>query len=72
MLNFNTAPAAGTSASSSRPAAEAPPSDLYKVLVMDRFCKDILAPLLRVNELRRQVRSGWGCMRGAVLAGMAQ
>jgi len=28
--------------------------DLYKVLVLDRFCKDIIAPLLRVNELRSQ------------------
>eukprot|EP00879_Flechtneria_rotunda_P018857 GHRR01019794.1.p1 GENE.GHRR01019794.1~~GHRR01019794.1.p1 ORF type:complete len:638 (+),score=249.45 GHRR01019794.1:780-2693(+) len=29
-------------------------SDLYKVLILDRFCKDVIAPLLRVNELRSQ------------------
>ncbi|WIA16431.1 hypothetical protein OEZ85_013119 [Tetradesmus obliquus] len=28
--------------------------DLYKVLVLDRHCKDIIAPLLRVSELRAQ------------------
>eukprot|EP00798_Chlamydomonas_sp_ICE-L_P019994 gene19994-26707_t len=29
------------------------PGDTYKVLVLDRFGKDLIAPLLRVNELRR-------------------
>ncbi|GAX85116.1 hypothetical protein CEUSTIGMA_g12536.t1 [Chlamydomonas eustigma] len=29
------------------------PSELYKVLVLDRFTKDIIAPLLRVSDLRR-------------------
>ncbi|KAF5837210.1 Sec1-like protein [Dunaliella salina] len=29
------------------------PGDLYKVLVLDRFTKDIVAPLLRLNDLRR-------------------
>jgi hypothetical protein len=28
--------------------------ELYKVLVLDRHCKDIIAPLLRVSELRAQ------------------
>ncbi|KAF8065561.1 SLY1 [Scenedesmus sp. PABB004] len=28
--------------------------ELYKVLVLDRFCKDVIAPLLRVAELRAQ------------------
>lgn len=28
--------------------------DLYKVLILDRFCKDIVAPLMRVSELRTQ------------------
>lgn len=27
--------------------------DAYKVLVLDRFTKDIIAPLLRLNDLRR-------------------
>ena len=25
----------------------------YKVLVLDRFCRDLLAPLMRVNDLRK-------------------
>lgn len=28
--------------------------ELYKVLILDRFCKDIVAPLMRVSELRSQ------------------
>jgi hypothetical protein len=28
--------------------------DVYKVLILDKFCKDILAPLLRINDLRKQ------------------
>lgn len=43
------------------PAAPAPPpgagggssSELYKVLVLDKFSRDVVAPLLRVAELRR-------------------
>eukprot|EP00894_Picocystis_sp_ML_P000542 jgi/Pico_ML_1/51059/g2160.t1 len=27
--------------------------DAYKVLVLDRYCRDIITPLLRVNELRK-------------------
>jgi hypothetical protein len=27
---------------------------VYKVLILDKFCKDILAPLLRINDLRKQ------------------
>lgn len=28
--------------------------ELYKVLILDRVCKDIVAPLMRVSELRSQ------------------
>jgi hypothetical protein len=35
-------------------AATKEASDLYKILVLDRFCKDVVAPLLRVSELRKQ------------------
>lgn len=28
--------------------------ELYKVLILDRFCKDMVAPLMRVSELRSQ------------------
>mmetsp|Transcript_34832 Transcript_34832/g.98747 ORF Transcript_34832/g.98747 Transcript_34832/m.98747 type:complete len:637 (+) Transcript_34832:244-2154(+) len=28
-------------------------SEVYKVLVLDRFCRDLLAPLMRVNDLRK-------------------
>jgi hypothetical protein len=35
-------------------AASRDQGDLYKVLVLDRHCKDIIAPLLRVSELRAQ------------------
>ncbi|KAK9829342.1 hypothetical protein WJX72_005270 [[Myrmecia] bisecta] len=30
-----------------------PDDEVYKVLILDRFTKDVMAPLLRVNELRR-------------------
>ena len=43
MLHFNAAPV----------KAAAGDEDVYKVLVLDRETKDILAPLLHVNELRR-------------------
>ena len=43
MLNFNTAQVSGKD-----------PGELYKVLILDRFSKDIIAPLLRVNDLRKQ------------------
>lgn len=42
VLNLNTAAAPGKD-----------PAELYKVLVLDRFSKDIVAPLLRLNDLRR-------------------
>lgn len=44
MLHFNAAPAVKAA-----PGDE----DVYKVLILDRHTKDILAPLLHVNELRR-------------------
>ncbi|GFR43762.1 hypothetical protein Agub_g4874 [Astrephomene gubernaculifera] len=40
-LNFNSAP------------GKEPSSESYKVLVLDRFTKDIIAPLLRLNDLRK-------------------
>lgn len=46
MLHFNAPPAAV------KPSA-AGDEDVYKVLVLDRWTKDILAPLLHVNELRK-------------------
>ncbi len=45
MLNLNAPLLGGGKASD--------PSDVYKVLVLDRFSKDVIAPLLRVNDLRR-------------------
>jgi hypothetical protein len=47
MLHFN-APAAPGAAN--RPSAD---DDAYKVLILDATTQDIVAPLLRVNELRR-------------------
>ena len=45
MLHFNAPPsAAGISRHE---------DDAYKVLILDHATKDVLAPLLRVNELRR-------------------
>lgn len=43
MLNLNAAPS----------SVARDQSDMYKVLVMDKFCRDIVAPLLRLNELRK-------------------
>lgn len=42
MLNLN-----GSATSSKDPA------EMYKVLVLDRFSKDVIAPLLRVSDLRK-------------------
>lgn len=42
MLHFNASP-----------AVKAGEEDVYKVLVLDRYTKEVLAPLLKVNELRR-------------------
>lgn len=33
--------------------AQTPDAEIYKVLVLDRQTKDIIAPLLRVSDLRR-------------------
>ncbi|GAB4817085.1 hypothetical protein N2152v2_004131 [Parachlorella kessleri] len=44
MLHFNSLPASGVTR---------PEEDVYKVLVLDRETKDVLAPLLHVNELRK-------------------
>ncbi|KAL4448182.1 hypothetical protein ABPG75_005401 [Micractinium tetrahymenae] len=48
MLHFNAAPAAAL-----KPVAAAAEEDVYKVLILDRVTKGILAPLLHVNELRK-------------------
>jgi hypothetical protein len=45
--------AAPPSASSTAYSAPAAGAELYKVLVLDKFCRDVIAPLLRVSELRR-------------------
>mmetsp|Transcript_36225 Transcript_36225/g.80602 ORF Transcript_36225/g.80602 Transcript_36225/m.80602 type:complete len:637 (+) Transcript_36225:105-2015(+) len=42
LLNFNTAQTAGKD-----------PGDLYKILILDKNTKDIVAPLLRLNDLRK-------------------
>lgn len=39
----------GTSSVSRDPGGE-----VYKILILDRFSKDVIAPLLRVNDLRNQ------------------
>lgn len=46
MLHFNAAPAAGKAGASGSDEA-------YKVLILDRWTKDLVAPLMRVNDLRR-------------------
>ncbi|KAL2634478.1 hypothetical protein R1flu_005957 [Riccia fluitans] len=43
MLNLNQAVASGGTAD----------EEVYKVLILDRFCRDILSPLIRVNDLRK-------------------
>lgn len=43
LLHFNHPPAAALKAE----------DEVYKVLVLDRYTKDVLAPLLRVNDLRK-------------------
>lgn len=43
MLNFNHTVVSGGTAD----------EEVYKVLILDRFCRDILSPLIRVNDLRK-------------------
>lgn len=43
MLHFNALPA----------ASNRPDDETFKVLILDRYTKDVLAPLLRVNDLRK-------------------
>eukprot|EP00249_Psilotum_nudum_P020479 c27722_g1_i1 orf=242-2089(-) len=43
MLNLNHPVASGGTAD----------EEVYKVLILDRFCRDILSPLIRVNDLRK-------------------
>jgi len=47
MLNLNSAAARGAD------GRGGDGDEMYKVLVMDRFCFDVVTPLVRVNELRR-------------------
>lgn len=49
MLHFNAPPSANGRAAPAATSEE----EFYKVLVLDAFTKDVLAPLLRVNDLRR-------------------
>jgi sec1 family domain-containing protein 1 len=49
MLHLN-APPAANGRSAAAPTSE---EEYYKVLVLDAFTKDVMAPLLRVNDLRR-------------------
>eukprot|EP00250_Pteridium_aquilinum_P002767 c1297_g1_i1 orf=162-1994(+) len=43
MLNLNNSVVSGGTAD----------EEVYKVLILDRFCRDILSPLIRVNDLRK-------------------
>ncbi|KAH7429256.1 hypothetical protein KP509_09G038700 [Ceratopteris richardii] len=43
MLNLNISVVSGGTAD----------EEVYKVLILDRFCRDILSPLIRVNDLRK-------------------
>ncbi|KAJ3697268.1 hypothetical protein LUZ61_000973 [Rhynchospora tenuis] len=48
MLNLNQAPSTASSLSSTENEEE-----IYKILIMDSFCRSILSPLIRVNDLRK-------------------
>nr|CAD1821217.1 unnamed protein product [Ananas comosus var. bracteatus] len=55
MLNLNQSPSPGGGISSSSSAAApttAEGEEVYKILIMDGFCRSILSPLIRVNDLR--------------------
>lgn len=49
MLNLNQPPNPGGAATVSGAATE----EVYKILVLDRFCRDILSPLIHVKDLRK-------------------
>jgi hypothetical protein len=44
----------GAGASGAAASASGAGDAVYKVLVLDKFCRDVVAPLLRVSELRRR------------------
>ncbi|MEW5311398.1 MAG: hypothetical protein WDW38_003117, partial [Sanguina aurantia] len=45
---------ASTSNGSTGSVSRDPGGEVYKILILDRFSKDVIAPLLRVNDLRNQ------------------
>ncbi|CAL9115374.1 unnamed protein product [Musa textilis] len=49
MLNLNQPPNPGGGISSGAGATE----EVYKILIMDAFCRGVLSPLIRVNDLRK-------------------
>ncbi|KAL0907948.1 hypothetical protein M5K25_022407 [Dendrobium thyrsiflorum] len=49
MLNLNHQPNPGGATTSAGSATE----EVYKILVLDRFCRDILSPLIHVKDLRK-------------------
>ncbi|CAL9049150.1 SEC1 family transport protein SLY1-like [Musa acuminata AAA Group] len=49
MLNLNQPPNPGGGISSGAGANE----EVYKILIMDAFCRGVLSPLIRVNDLRK-------------------
>ncbi|KIY95437.1 Sec1 family domain-containing protein 1, partial [Monoraphidium neglectum] len=53
MLNLHADRGAAPGPGPAAGAGAAPGSELYKVLILDKPCRDIVAPLLRVSDLRR-------------------
>ncbi|MQM02498.1 hypothetical protein Taro_035262 [Colocasia esculenta] len=51
MLNLNQPP--NPSGTGPAPAASARGEEVYKILVLDRFCRDVLSPLIHVKDLRK-------------------
>ncbi|KAK8951371.1 SEC1 family transport protein SLY1 [Platanthera zijinensis] len=49
MLNLNQSPNPGVSITIAGVSTE----EVYKILVLDRFCRDLLSPLIHVKELRK-------------------
>ncbi|PKU63895.1 SEC1 family transport protein SLY1 [Dendrobium catenatum] len=49
MLNLNHQPNAGGATTGAGSSTE----EVYKILVLDRFCRDILSPLIHVKDLRK-------------------
>ncbi|KAG6522778.1 SEC1 family transport protein SLY1-like [Zingiber officinale] len=51
MLNLNQTITPGGAGGMS--SASAPAEEVYKILIMDAFCRVVLSPLIRVNDLRK-------------------